>query len=155
MAGARIESRWDSANLAKLNKVFAELQTQTEDFTPLMQDINEYLLPAHQDRIAQGITPDGLPFEPLSEDYKKSIRKRESRGADKILILDDFLHGDLAYQIDSDGRGSQLGTNTIYGATHQFGRGGIVPRPYLGLATADLVEIEAIARDYLAEIIGS
>lgn len=152
MAGAKITANWDSGDLRQINQVFADLLAKANDLAPLMQDIGEYLLPAHQDRIAQGITPDGQAFEPLDPDYVTSERKRESRGADKILILDDFLHGDLAYQVT--GNALELGTNTVYGATHQFGRGGIPARPFLGFSAADLVEIEAIARDYLAEIIG-
>jgi len=151
MAGAKIEASWDTADLQKVDAVFSDLLKQTDDLEPLMQDIGEYLLPAHQDRIALGVTPDGEPFEPLSPDYLQSKRKRTSRGADKILILDDFLHGDLAYQVE--GNSLALGSNVLYGATHQFGRGNIPPRPYLGFSTADIDEIEQIAQDYLAEIL--
>ncbi|MEZ5571183.1 MAG: phage virion morphogenesis protein [Halioglobus sp.] len=152
MAGASLKVEWNSEDLKKVNKVFADLLAQTDNLEPLMRDIGEYLLPAHKDRIAQGITPDGVAFEPLSPDYVSSERKRKSRGADKILILDDFLRGDLAYQVD--GNGLQLGTNVVYGATHQFGRtkGNIPARPFLGFSDADIDEIEAIAQDYLAEI---
>lgn len=153
MAGAKLTAQWDSADLRLVNHVFAEVLSKTESLEPLFRDIGEYLLPAHQDRIAQGISPDGTPFEPLDPKYVTSKRKRESRGVDQILILDDFLHGDLAYQVDA--QGLALGTNLVYGATHQFGRSeaGIPARPFLGFSDADLDEIELIARDYLADIL--
>lgn len=151
MAGASLKVEWNAADLRRVNAVFEQLLKASADLTPLFQDIGEYLLPAHQDRIALGVEPDGAPFEPLHPDYVNSKRKRESRGADKILILDDFLHGDLAYQVVANGLA--LGTNVVYGATHQFGRGGIPARPFLGFSDADIDEIELIAGDFLAEIL--
>jgi len=153
MAGVSIKVEWDSEDLKRINAVFARLVRTTENLEPLYRDIGEYLLPAHQDRIAQGVTPDGEPFEPLSPEYLHSKRKRNSRGADKILILDDFLHGELAYQADAGGL--ELGTNRTYGATHQFGReeAGIPARPFLGFSAADLDEIEQIARDFLDDLL--
>jgi phage virion morphogenesis protein len=151
MAGATLKVEWNARDLKKVNAVFERLVKEAANLEPLFQDIGEYLLPAHQDRIALGVEPTGKAFEPLDPAYVKSRRKRESRGADKILILDDFLHGDLAYQVDADGL--SLGTNVVYGATHQFGRGGIPARPFLGFSDADIDEIELIARDYLTEIL--
>lgn len=119
MAGASLKVEWNAEDLKRVNEVFARLIRQVDDLTPLYRDIGEYLLPAHKDRIAQGISPDGTAFAPLSEDYKTSDVKTRSRGADKILILNDYLHGDLAYQVSDTGL--ELGTNTEYGASHQFG----------------------------------
>lgn len=151
MAGASIEIEWDDAQLKAVFAVFDRLQKEIDDLTPLMQDIGEYLLPAHQDRILAGIQPDGQPFEPLDPDYAAWKIDKGKRGAGKILILDNVLRGLLAYQADSESL--RLGTNTPYGATHQFGRGAIPARPYLGFAAEDITEIEAIALDFLEDVI--
>lgn len=153
MAGATLSVEWDAEDLRRVEAVFDRILRETRNPTPLHRDIGEYLLPAHQDRIEAGISPDGTPFAPLSDDYRTSARKQRSRGADKILILDDFLHGDLAYFADIEGL--ELGTNTLYGASHQFGRDDIPARPFLGFSDDDIAEIEQIALDYLEDLLAA
>lgn len=152
MAGATLTVEWEDDELQTVRALFERLLGETDDLELLMRDIGEYLLPAHQDRILAGQSPDGTPFAPLDPDYKKSKRKRRSRGKDKILILDDFMRGELAVVVDA--LGLQLGTNKVYGATHQFGRGATPARPFLGLSEADIAEIEAIAGDFLDDLLG-
>lgn len=145
MAGASIKAEWDGEDLAGIRRVLDEMLAQTDDLTPLFQDVGEYLLPATQDRAALGVDPDGVPFEPLSEAY------RRRKGSDRILFLNNILIPELAYQADAFGL--QLGTNAAYGATHQFGRDAIPARPFLGFSQDDIAEIEAIARDFLDELL--
>ena len=46
----------------------------------------------------------------------------------------------------------EVGSNLKYAATHQFGRGNIPPRPFLGLSDQDKRKIDAIIRSWAAEL---
>ena len=70
----------------------------------------------------------------------------------KILQDRGTLHDTLRYQASASG--VEIGTDRIYGATHQFGRGNIPARPFLGLSAGDRQDILAIVRDHLARALG-
>ena len=56
-------------------------------------DIGEHLLNTHRKRWELEISPDGIPWEPLSEQY--AARKRQKRPAAGILVYDELLKGFL------------------------------------------------------------
>lgn len=143
MAGVSVEVD-DRQVLAALGELIARV----EDTRPVFEDIGEYLLRAHDDRFQSQRAPDGTPWQPLSPAYQA----RKKRNADKILQLEGNLR-DLSYDASRDG--VVLGTNRIYGATHQFGRpeAGIPPRPFLGVSDDDRAEILDIVRDSLRDAI--
>src|SRR5690606_31280034 len=110
MAGATLE--FDAAGaLAVINQA-AQAMASPE---PLLRDIGEYLLIAHEQRWAAQQAPDGTPWQALSPAYQK--RKRKNR--DKILVLDGFLKNTLRYQVN--GPELLFGTNRPYAAIHHFG----------------------------------
>lgn len=156
MAGARVELEWDSSQtLAALRAALAELA----DPRAVLLDIGEALVNSTRDRFRAERGPDGTPWAALSPRYLQT--KAPNPG--KILQR----RGDLARQIFPQVEGSTLlvGTDRIYGATHQFGalqgrfgktrRGTPIPwgtipaRPFLGVSTDDADEIVAILRDHL------
>lgn len=110
MAGASFEFDGTAA-LAILNETAAAIA----DPKPMLRDIGEYLLLAHDRRFASQASPDGTPWQALSPAYLK--RKRKNR--DKILELDGFLKNTLRYQVGDNEL--LFGTNRIYGAMHHFG----------------------------------
>ena len=112
-------------------------------------DMGEHLLNTHRERWVLEKSPDGIPWEPLSERY--AARKRRKRPAAGMLVYDDLLEGTLRYQIR--GNALELGTNRPYGATHQFGRDGIPARPFLGLSKADERDVLDIIREHLRKAI--
>lgn len=143
MAGARITLDVDDRQvLTRLDELLARL----DDPAPLFQDIAETLLNATRNRFDEQHAPDGTPWAPLSPAYQ--TRKKKNR--DKILVLDGYLKGLLRYQILPDGL--ELGTDRIYGATHQFGdpARNIPARPFLGLSEDDRSEVLSILSEYLA-----
>lgn len=125
---------------------------RAQNLKPVYADIGEYMLLAHRERWAKQVSPEGAPWAPLSEDYKKSKRKRTSRGRDKILVLDEYLRGRLRYKASH--AGINFGTDLVYANTHQFGRdlpnGRRIPaRPFLGIAKEDNGAIMDILSDWL------
>lgn len=104
------------------------------------RDVGPQMVRSTRERGKQQVTPGGQPWTPLSEDYAEW--KREKRPNVPILQFDFHMLGDmLSYQASPD----ELlwGTNAKWGATHQFGRGGIPEREWLGVSADD--------RDYLLE----
>ncbi|MGQ0621349.1 MAG: phage virion morphogenesis protein [Panacagrimonas sp.] len=164
MAGAQIVVN-DVQVLAALRK----LRERGADPKPVLRSIREYLLRAHEQRFIGQTDPDGNPWAPLSEAYKRTKRKN----ADKVLSLDGFLRK-LTHQVDDSGL--VLGTNRVYGAIHQFGAskgqfgtgkyksrkggfpipwGNIPARPFLGLGRQDVSYIAQELSDYLAAARGN
>ncbi|MDH1211131.1 phage virion morphogenesis protein [Pseudomonas chengduensis] len=110
MAGVTLE--FDAvAALAVVNEAAAALA----DPAPMLRDIGEFLLIAHDQRFASQASPDGTPWQALSPAYLK--RKKKNR--DKILVLDGFLKNTLRYQVSNNEL--LFGTNRIYGAMMHFG----------------------------------
>jgi phage virion morphogenesis protein len=98
-----------------------------------------------KERIATEKTaPDGAPWAPWSARYRKT------RSNSNSLLVGEGNPG-LLESIQNFSQGYNetaiVGTNLIYGATHQFGRGGIPARPYLGVSKANGDEIEQLVVD--------
>lgn len=132
MAGAAIKIDYtipDKEIAARLRA----LVNAGEDLEPAFYDIGESLLNSHHDRWDQQVDAEGNEWAALDPKYQA----RKKKNADKILMLDGFMHDTLAYNADS--HGLELGTNSIQGATHQFGDEdrGILARPFLGISADD------------------
>ena len=132
MAGAsiKVDYKFSDKEVAKRLKA---LVNAGEDLEIAFTDIGEGLLNSTHERFDYEIDPDGNPWAGLYVDYQK----RKKKNKDKILVLDGFMRDTLAYNADS--QGLELGTNLIYGATHQFGDEdrGIEARPFLGISADD------------------
>lgn len=159
MAGARVEIDVD---IGAVNRQLAGMAAQLDGNgrTRMLEDMGEYLLRSTRDRGVLQISPDGKPWAALSPRYAKY--KQKKRPGVPILKFDYHMQGD---QLSSQVEGNTLyvGTNAVYGATHQFGRrttitdpetgisfeAEIPARPWLGVSQEDDTEILQIARDHL------
>jgi phage virion morphogenesis protein len=119
------------------------LQDKLGNLTPFYQDIGEALLNSTRRRFETQTAPDGSPWAPLSPGYEK----RKKKNKDKILTLEGLLRGLLNYDASADAL--LVGTPLGYGSTHQFGRGNIPARPFLGLSTDDTEMILDALADWL------
>ena len=128
MADVNIEI--DIREAGAIQKALNRISRAGQNLRDPLSDIGEHLLNSHRKRWGLKQSPDGAPWEPLSELY--AARKRQKRPAAVILVYDDVLHGTLRYQIR--GNALELGTDRLYGATHQFGRDNVPARPFLGLS---------------------
>lgn len=144
MAGASelINIDYDDAAVKQSLK---KLLDKLGNLTPVFQDIGESLLISHRERFDRAISPDGIPWAELSPDYQK--RKRRNR--DKILVLDGWLR-QLHYTANDTEL--DLGTDRIYGATHQFGDASrnIPARPFLGLDEAERATVLDLLEEWLS-----
>lgn len=122
-----------------------ELIRRGENLAPALRDVGEHLLNSTHDRFDAEVAPDGTPWAPLSPAYAR----RKKKNPDKILVLDGYLEDFPAASVDE--HSVAIGTNRIYGATHQFGdeRRHIPARPFLGLSDADRAEVLSIFGEYL------
>lgn len=141
MAGTRFTL--DTSALKPLEarvRAMADMDTST-----LMPRLGEYLQRSVQDRFKAQAAPDGTPWETLAP----RTAKRKKYNANKVLTERGFLRRGIHYQVTAPGT-VEVGSNLVYAATHQFGRGNIPARPFLGLSTHDEQEIFAIVSDWAA-----
>ncbi|MGO1072316.1 phage virion morphogenesis protein [Lysobacter sp. CA199] len=148
MAGARIE--FDRRDVDRAMQALTGTLGD-KGRTLLFKDIGEYLLRSTRERAATQRDPNGKLWETLSPPYK--ARKQHKRPGVPILKFDFHMLGDqFSYQVI--GSTLYVGTNAIYGATHQFGRDPIPARPWLGLSKADHEEIPLIVKDHVMAAFG-
>jgi phage virion morphogenesis protein len=157
----------------QVREALKRLERAGGNLKPAFQDIGEYLLISHRERFDKEQAPDGTPWEPLADStLRRKMLKGVRRGKGqkrktlttsqgtkagainalargKIMVERGDLRDLLRYQ--ASGAGLQLGTDRIYGATHQFGdpARNIPARPFLGLSDQDQVEIMAILERHL------
>lgn len=148
MTGTSIDLELDDQ---RINKVLDRLIRAGVSLAAPMAEIGEQWLANTQDRFDAQESPDGVPWVDLSEKYLKSKRKRESRGADAILVLDDHLHGEMAYNSGDDW--TELVAPQVYAATQHFGDDdrNIEARPYFGFSEDDLDYVHQVLAEYLDE----
>lgn len=142
MAGSFLEIQIDDG---ELKRKLQQLQAKTGNLKPFFDDVGEALLNSTRERFTSQRAPDGTRWKPLSPNY--STRKKKN--ADLILTLNGYLRGSLAKSTSNDSL--RIGTPLIYGATHQFGRGKIPARPFLGLSDQDRSDLIDALREYLAQ----
>ena len=152
MAGVNLQI--DVRGADTIQKALSRIAQEGGNLRESLGDVGEHLLNRHRKRWEHEQSPDGIPWEPLAEQYAE--RKRQARPSSRILVYDDLLKGTLRYQLR--GNTLELGTDRPYGATHQFGRdfgrGAPIPaRPFLGLSKADERDVLDIIREHLRRTI--
>lgn len=142
MAGVRLEYQ---INDETVRRALEELARRGGNAQPAMAAIGEDLLRSHRARFDAQESPQGEPWQPLDPTY----RARKPRRQDEILVLNGLLRDTLRYQDGPDSL--EIGTDRIYGATHQFGDEdrGIPARPWLGLSDDDEAQALQTLIDYL------
>jgi len=145
MTGTRDGIRIDIDD-REVQAALRRLREKVGDLSDTFRDIGEHLLNATQARFDREIDPAGNPWTPLKPKTKASKRRKGYR--DKIMQMRGHLRDHLVMQADPDG--VEIGTNRIYGATHQFGDAsrGIPARPFLGISEDDTQYIlDVLAED--------
>ncbi|WJG22154.1 phage virion morphogenesis protein [Vibrio furnissii] len=138
MAGAQYSVYIDDDEIhQRLNK----LLEKGTDLTPAFATIGEDLLISHHQRFLDQISPEGVPWAPLS----KTTKALKTKNVDTILVFNDFLRSTLNYQPSPESL--LFGSPLEYAATHQFGRetapNSMIPnkeipaRPFLGIDEGD------------------
>jgi len=110
-----------SREIKKALEVLEEKKFQT-----LMRRIGQIVKSSTQERLgSEGPAPDGTPWPDNNRD-------------NNILLDTGALRGSIKFELDSDFE-VEIGTDIIYGATHQFGdpSRNIKQREFLGVSTQD------------------
>jgi len=154
MAGIRIE--YDDS---LVRRVMTDLESAGTNLEPLYAQVGEFLLRTHRQRFEDEESPDGTPWEPLSD----VTLARKKRNKDKILTHSGDMRGPgLRYQLGPDGL--EFGSDRPYAAMMHFGGtkeefphlwGDIPARPWLGVSDDDEDHILKIARRFVSRHYGS
>ena len=144
MAGTSISI--DTRALDGLKTSLRLMATGVRDTRTLMPRLGEYLQRSTQERFRTQTDPDGGAWAAL----QPRTRERKRHNLDKILTQRGYLRRGITYQVTAPGR-VEVGSKLVYAATHQFGRGNIPARPFLGISRRDAEEINAIVRDWASE----
>lgn len=144
MAGTSISI--DTRALDGLKTSLRLMATGVRDTRTLMPRLGEYLWGSTRDRFKTQTDPDGAVWAAL----QPHTRKRKKYNPDKILTQRGYLRSRIFWQVTAPGR-VEVFADPAYAATHQFGRGNIPARPFLGISRRDTEEIGAIVRDWAAE----
>ncbi|KJU85709.1 Phage virion morphogenesis (putative tail completion) protein [Candidatus Magnetobacterium bavaricum] len=129
----------------ELEEKLKALSDGIDDMTPVMMRIAGAL----RYETMRNFEEEGRPkWAPISQ---ARIKQRLARGHWPGKILTDT--GQLRSSVSTDyGKDYVVvGTNKVYAATHQFGRGGIAARPFLPDAEQMRPAIEAILKEYMGQ----
>jgi phage virion morphogenesis protein len=85
--------------------------------------------------------PDGAAWLPWSGPYAATRHGNQSLLIDTGRMEKSITHNIYADEV-------HIGTNLIYGATHQFGSKKIPARPFLGLSQDNVDEIQSVVDEY-------
>ena len=151
----------------KIREVFRQLENP--DLRPLLDAIGNEGENQTRRRINEKKTaPDGTPWAPLSDEYKrrkeKGIRKDGVRigTSGGILELEGNLLDSIDYQVTDDdtvewGSIAGTGSNLKYAAIHQFGGEAVgmnIPaRPFLGLSVEDEADMDDIITSWAGALL--
>ena len=151
----------------------ARLRRRTDNLGPALKAIGEDLVASTKARFGTATAPDGTPWAANSQvtisrylgltkgNYKKDgslSKKGEARSTAKKPLTGETrkLREQIHYQVS--GNSLEVGSSMEYAAMQQFGGrksefpnlwGDIPARPFLGISTADIADIEQTIMDYL------
>ena len=117
MAGTHITATVDD----KEYRDFLEEQAQV-DVGSALPRMGEYVQQSTERRFKTQTGPDGTAWTPLQKRYAGRKKYNKTR----ILTLRGYLRGGIHYQASGD-NAVEIGTNSVYGAIHQFG--GVIDMP--------------------------
>ena len=118
----------EAANANRLKK--------TRDQTKIMGRFSaEYITSISPKRFRQKKTPEGKPWDDIEEKTRRGYaRKYNNVIPGDLLRRSGHLMKSISRKVTK--HGFSIFTNVVYAATHQFGRGGIKARKFLGFDKA-------------------
>lgn len=145
-----------------------EIAQKLGDMRPILKVIGEELTESTKRRFETSTGPDGTRWEENAESTLLGYMKSKTKGslltkrgntkasAVKALARKRPLIGEtkqlstkISYRLDGDTT-LLVGSPLIYASTHQFGRGHIPARPFLGISTTDESMIKQELINYLS-----
>lgn len=129
-----------------LNKI-KEGREKLSDLTPFWESVGMYMIKQTIQNFEYERSPDGVKWKPLSPSTIKRRMKRSKKGRFKILQDTGELRRSIAYKAFKNK--VIFGSNLVYAATHQFGRGKIPARSFLGVTDENKQKALSMLKIYL------
>ena len=117
------------------------------DLTPFWQSVGMIMVKQTLRNFQNEQSPEGVKWKPLSAARIRQRNKRHKGGRMKILTDTGELRRSVAYKAFKSR--VIFGSALKYAATHQFGRGNIPSRPYLGVTEEDKSKVLSMMKAYL------
>lgn len=142
-----------SLDTAKYGEALRQVEQQLGDLTELMELLCGRVIKLITRKFAQS----GPGWVPLA---KRTLKRRRLKGKGGKPLLDT---GRLRASLVAEGTGSvkeitrigfRLGTNIVYAATHQYGRGRIPARPFIPTERELEAEFYTVLERYLKAVLG-
>lgn len=147
--------------LARVNRKIRQLSEV--DLSDLLEGIGQEVEAQTRHRIQEEKrAPDGSEWPDWSEKYAASRHgaraahgphpgQLRAAGGHSILQLDGHLLDSIQFVVEGDD--VLIGSNMVYAATHQFGRGAIPKREFLGLSEQNADDIEQLTAEFLDDVL--
>ena len=140
--------------LKELQKRLESAKKALTDMTPMWRSVGEYMFKRTIANFDGEHAPDGTPWKPLSAARINQRKKRHAKGKNKkragqMKILNDTGELRKSVRKDPSKDGVVIGAYRKYAATHQFGRGRIPARPFIGATDKDIETIKGMAQTYI------
>ena len=134
-----------------LNNVRQKLKTiadKLRDMRQLWQAVGMYIQrQTIRERFDKEQSPGGQKWKPLSQATLKKRSARHKTGNVRILQDTGELRRSITYEAEPNS--VRVGTNLKYARTHQFGRGNIPARPFLGVNDEERQHIISMLGSYI------
>jgi phage virion morphogenesis protein len=131
-----------------LAQLLNKAKLSSEDRVQLLTNLGVEMESQTQERFDSQEAPDGKHWQDLAEKTKQYYA-RYFPGRRSILVGEGNLRDSIESQVDS--WSVLVGATKVYAATHQFGRGKIPARPYVGISNANASDLALMTRQFLAE----
>ncbi len=139
---------FNAESISKIQKHLKAKIHKLEDMTQFWQNVGIYVQKQTiNERFEKEQAPDGSKWKPLSPARVKQRLKKHKSGKMKILQDVGELRRSITYEAGKNY--VRVGSNLKYAATHQFGRGNIPARPYLGVTQIEKAHILSMCRAYI------
>ncbi len=133
--------------LAKLRQRLKTAAEKLKDMRPLWSSVGMYVQrQTIKERFDKEQTPEGEKWKPLAPTTIKR-KKRHKRGQMKILHDTGELRKSITYEAGNDY--VKVGSKLKYARTHQFGRGNIPARRFLGVTEGEKEHISSMLNQYV------
>lgn len=142
---------WDDRSLQGAVRDFVR---KAGDLRPAFREMGEILHGSVMRNFAAGGRPQRWrPNTPATIERKarksRGRRRRRAIAGNKPLLDTGRLRASITYRATRDF--AEVGTNVVYGPTHQFGRGIIPARPFLAIQKEDEARMTRALERYLDE----
>jgi phage virion morphogenesis protein len=146
MEGAAVT--FDMRELDGVRAILQKAALSSADRDALLDSVGNIVQKQTEDRFAEQIDPEGNKWKVLAQKTHDYYIKKGWGKTRFLLIGEGNLRSQIIYE--KSGWSVLVGSALEYAATHQFGRGNIPARPYLGISAENAAELAVEIQGYLA-----